>query len=70
MIRLTESIHVNRPVEPVFRYTADFGRTQEWDPGVVSSKPASPGNPGVGSKYNLVIKFGPFRPEMRYEILA
>lgn len=70
MIRLTESIHVNRPVEPVFRYTADFGRTQEWDPGVVSSKPASPGNPGVGTIYNLVLKFGPFRPEMRYEILA
>lgn len=70
MIILQESIHVNRPIESVFKYTSDFANIQEWDPGVGSSVNPHPGDPGVGSVYDLVLKFGPFRPKMQYVVTA
>jgi NAD(P)-dependent dehydrogenase (short-subunit alcohol dehydrogenase family) len=69
MIRLRESIVVERPLDAVFRYTSDFGNIQDWDPGVVSSVGIHPTKTGVGSQYDLVLKFGPFRPKMTYEII-
>ncbi|MEH0019387.1 MAG: SDR family NAD(P)-dependent oxidoreductase [Desulfobacter sp.] len=72
MIVLKESIFVNRHIEQVFRYTSDFGNIRDWDPGVVSSKKKvsskkeQPGVPGVGTTYDLILKFGPFRPKMQY----
>ncbi len=68
MITLRESIAVRRPIEPVFRYTADFINIQNWDPGVVSSVKQMPGEPRVGSVYDLRLKFGPFRPKMQYVV--
>ncbi len=70
MIILKESIHVNRPIESVFRYTSDFTNIQAWDPGVISSVSRHPGAPRVGSVYNLVLKFGSFRPKMVYGVTA
>lgn len=70
MIILKESIHVNRPIESVFQYTSDFANIQEWDPGVISSVNPNPGDPQVGSVYDLVLKFGPFRPKMVYGVTA
>ena len=70
MIRLKASIRVAKDVAYVFRYTSDFRHIQEWDPGVVSSLVTHRGKNGLGSKYDLVLKFGPFRPKMRYEIIA
>ena len=67
MIHLKESITVQRPLKQVFNYTSDFSRIREWDPGVQSSSRRHPGKTGVGSTYDLVLKFGPFRPEMAYE---
>lgn len=73
MIRLRESIHVRQPIEATFRYVSDFSRIQEWDPGVAASRmrapdPAGRPAPGKGSAFDLVLKFGPFRPKMRYWI--
>jgi len=53
----------------VFQYTSDFSHIQDWDPGVVSSFKVHPKEIGVGSQYDLVLKFGPFRPKMKYEII-
>lgn len=69
MIQLKESIHVKRDIRSVFSYVSDFSHIQEWDPGVVSSRKAGSGETGVGSVYDLVLKFGPSRPEMTYRIL-
>ncbi len=69
MIRLKESVLVERPLDYVFRYTSDFSHIQEWDPGVVSSALCRPDKTAAGTAYDLVLRFGPFRPKMTYEIL-
>ncbi|NDY72555.1 dehydrogenase [Desulfobacter hydrogenophilus] len=69
MIRLKESILVERSLGYVYRYTSDFSHIQDWDPGVISSFRVDQKKIGVGSRYDLVLKFGPFRPKMRYEIV-
>ena len=61
MIRLKESILIEKPLDYVFRYISDFSHIQDWDPGVVSSSGVHREKPGMGSQYNLVLKFGPFR---------
>ena len=68
MIVLEESIHVQKDLSPVFKYTSDFGNIQDWDPGVIASKKKTAGTVGVGSVYDLTLKFGPFRPGMQYVI--
>ncbi len=68
MIRLKESIHVERPLVEVYNYISNFSHIQDWDPGVVSSIKRHQKVTGVGSQYDLVLKFGPFRPKMKYEI--
>ena len=70
MIRLKESIYIRKNIKHVFNYVSDFSNIQEWDPGVVSSVRIQPGKTGVGSNYDLTLKFGPFRPKMIYEIVA
>nr|WP_320014724.1 SDR family NAD(P)-dependent oxidoreductase [uncultured Desulfobacter sp.] len=69
MIRLKQSILVKRSLNYVFKYTSDFSHIQDWDPGVVSSVRVDQIKIGVGSQYDLVLKFGPFRPKMKYEII-
>lgn len=69
MIILKASIHVKRSLAFTFRYTSDFSHIQDWDPGVVSCVAHNPEVVGKGSQYDLVLKFGPFRPKMKYEII-
>ncbi|WDP84927.1 MAG: SDR family NAD(P)-dependent oxidoreductase [Desulfobacter sp.] len=69
MIRLKESIQVRKNINFVFDYTSDFSRIQEWDPGVISSKAVEPGRTGVGSVYDLKLKFGFFRPKIQYRVV-
>jgi hypothetical protein len=38
MIILKESIHVQKDLSFVFKYTSDFGNIQDWDPGVILSE--------------------------------
>jgi NAD(P)-dependent dehydrogenase (short-subunit alcohol dehydrogenase family) len=69
MIRLKESICIRKNIEYVFNYVSDFSFIQEWDPGVVSSARRHPKKTGVGSGYDLTLKFGPFRPAMKYKVI-
>ena len=68
IVRLHEIRHIARPVAEVFAFTADFANAERWDPGVVSSRPMQDGPPGVGSKYELMVSFGPREVPMTYEI--
>lgn len=70
MIQLKESIHLPMPVDQVFGYVTDFSHIQDWDPGVVSSIKTAAGRPGTGTTFDLVLRFGPFRPQMTYTIIA
>jgi len=70
MIKLNESIHVPNSLEACFSYTSDFSNIKDWDPGVASSVKRSKNGAEVGTEYDLTLRFGPFRPKMRYVIEA
>lgn len=60
---------INRPLEEVFGYAADFSNSAEWDPGVDSAKAVDPGPIRVGSIYSLEGSFGPTTLPMQYEVV-
>jgi dehydrogenase/reductase SDR family protein 12 len=68
MIRLKQTIKVDRPIREVFQYAGDFENLEQWDPGVSESKKVTPGPVGVGTVYNVVVKSGPWRIPMEYAV--
>jgi NAD(P)-dependent dehydrogenase (short-subunit alcohol dehydrogenase family)/carbon monoxide dehydrogenase subunit G len=68
VIRLQETIEVNRPLADVFQYTSEFSNVEQWDPGVASATRLNPGPLGVGSEYRVLVKLGPRRLPMHYTI--
>jgi NAD(P)-dependent dehydrogenase (short-subunit alcohol dehydrogenase family)/carbon monoxide dehydrogenase subunit G len=68
MIRLEESIRVDRPIHDVFRYTADFRNIEQWDPGIFESKKVSAGPVGVGTQFRVMVKSGLSRIPMMYSV--
>jgi NAD(P)-dependent dehydrogenase (short-subunit alcohol dehydrogenase family)/carbon monoxide dehydrogenase subunit G len=68
MIRLEETIVVDRRIRDVFQYAGDFGNVEQWDPGVSESKKVTPGPVEVGTVYSVVVKSGPARIPMRYVV--
>ncbi|UCC99777.1 MAG: SDR family NAD(P)-dependent oxidoreductase, partial [Phycisphaerales bacterium] len=68
MIRLKQTIRVDRPVRDVFRYAGDFENVEQWDPGISESKKVTPGPVGVGTVYNVLVKSGPWRIPMQYTV--
>ncbi len=67
-MRLQETIEVDRPIDEAFAYTGDFTHIEQWDPGVATSAKLTPGTPGVGTEYDVVVAFGPRRTPMRYVV--
>ncbi len=68
MIRLQETIVVPRPIDDVFAYTSHFGNIAQWDPGVAESRKATPGAVGVGTEFDLRVRFGPRSVPMTYVV--
>ena len=67
-MRLHEKRQIDRPLEEVFAFTADFANSEKWDPGVSSARRVGETPPGVGAKYDLMVKFGSREAPMTYEI--
>lgn len=67
-MRLHETRQIDRPLEEVFAFTADFANAEVWDPGVASSRRIDDGPPGVGARYDVLVAFGPREIPMTYEI--
>lgn len=49
MIKLEESIIINRPVEEVWKFITNLGNQPKWDRGVLEARQTSEGQAGVGS---------------------
>ena len=68
--------HVERAItttcrrERAFDFVADFSTTQEWDPGIQAAKRLGDGPIGVGSRFELVSRFGSTEQTIVYEIAA
>jgi hypothetical protein len=67
-VRLVERRWVTRPQPEAFEYTADFSNIEDWDPGVVTSRKITDGPIGVGTRFELEVKFGAGTTPMIYEI--
>ena len=67
-MRLHETRNIDRPSPEVFDYVADFSNIESWDPGVASSEKVSDGPVGVGTKFDLVARFGASEIPMTYEV--
>jgi hypothetical protein len=52
----------------VFEYTADFDNIEDWDPGVAASSRRGEGPIGVGTSFDLDVRFGRAIIPMVYEI--
>jgi NAD(P)-dependent dehydrogenase (short-subunit alcohol dehydrogenase family) len=70
MVRLEETIEVQRSIQDCFRYLLDFSTIEQWDPGVYRAKKVTPGKPCVGSVFELILNSGGNRIPMTYRLEA
>ena len=68
--RVEREIETACPTEPAFDYVADFSTAQEWDPGIPSARRLDEGGIGLGSRFELLSKFGSTEQTIVYEITA
>lgn len=66
-MRLHETRLIDRPLDEVFAFTADFSNSEQWDPGVDRATAVDGRDPGVGAKYELMVSFGSSQIPMVYE---
>jgi uncharacterized membrane protein len=57
MIKVEDSIVINRPIEEVFAYVSDLTNAPEWQTGLIEVRKTTPEPPGVGTRYTFVRKF-------------
>ena len=69
-MKLEEQRRIDRPLDEVFAYVADFSNSAEWDPGVAHARRLDDGPLGVGSRFHVEVKFGGTTSPMTYEILT
>ena len=68
--RVERAIDTACPQERAFDYVADFSTTEEWDPGIPSARRLDDRPLGVGSRFELVSRFGSTEQTIVYEITA
>ena len=66
-MRLHETRLIDRSLEEVFAFTADFSNAESWDPGVAKADQVEGAGPGVGARYELMVTFGLATIPMTYE---
>jgi hypothetical protein len=67
-MRLHEIRRLLKPRSEVFAYTANLANAEEWDPRVVSARKVDSGRVGVGTTFDLVIRFGAVTIPIVYQI--
>ncbi|MBJ7348154.1 MAG: SRPBCC family protein [Thermoleophilaceae bacterium] len=68
MARYQATIETAQPAEEVFAYLANFANAREWDPSVVDGQILTPGEPALGSRYEITAKFAGNSNVLEYEI--
>lgn len=66
-MRLRRSVTVQKPIDEVFAYLADFTTTTEWDPGTVSTVRTA-GNGAVGTTYENTSTFAGRQTRLTYVV--
>jgi NAD(P)-dependent dehydrogenase (short-subunit alcohol dehydrogenase family) len=68
MIRLHETIVVERTLEDCYRYLLDFSTSEQWDPGVYRAEKLTAGAPAVGTEFDLLLNSAGRHVPMRYTL--
>lgn len=69
MVGLQRVMTLSTPVETVLGYLADFGHSEEWDPGTISCTRSDGGGPiEVGSTWHTVSVFNGRETERSYTL--
>lgn len=63
---LFEIRSLSRGLSECFEYLANFHNIEQWDPGVYRAQKITPGQPGPGSEFSLLLNSAGRRPAMRY----
>lgn len=66
--RVERTLDVAASPEVAFDFVADFSRAQEWDPGIPSARRLDDGPIGIGSRFELVSRFGSTEQLIAYEV--
>ena len=68
MVHVTRTFTVDRPVDVVVTYLADFGNAEQWDPGTVSCVRTDSGPVQVGATWRNTQKVLGMTSEMDYRL--
>ncbi len=66
MITVERIVEVDRPIEAIFAYLADFTHTEQWDPGTVRTTRVDVAPLSVGARFHNVSQFRGRRTELDY----
>jgi carbon monoxide dehydrogenase subunit G len=68
MVQVERTVTVRTPADRVAGYLADFGHTEEWDPGTVRCTRTGAGPVTVGARWHNVSEFRGKQTELDYEL--
>lgn len=68
MPRYLTSVTTPLPPEEAFGYMASFDNVAEWDPGVRRAERIGTGEPGLGSRFRVVVSSAGREMTLQYEI--
>jgi uncharacterized membrane protein len=68
MVRIAQSIEVERPIEEVFAFVTRFENLPRWEAGILEAGQLAPGPLGVGVRGRDVRQFLGRRTETTYEV--
>jgi carbon monoxide dehydrogenase subunit G len=68
MVQVTRTFRVNKPVETVVAFMADFGNAERWDPGTQSCTRLDSGPVQVGATWKNVSKVMGLQTELTYRL--
>jgi carbon monoxide dehydrogenase subunit G len=68
MVQVERTVTVRTPVDLVAAYLADFGHTEEWDPGTVRCTRTDAGPVAVGAQWHNVSEFRGKQTELEYRL--
>ena len=70
MVRYATTITSLLPAAEAFAYMADFSNARHWDPSVDEASRSTDGPLGLGSTFELVVRFGGRKLPMHYELVS
>lgn len=70
MIRVKDSVVIDRPLDNVFQYMARFENDKQWRTELADIRATAPGiSPGVGDRYEQLLQWGDRQVQADFEVV-